>query len=80
MPRFNSLQLVLTGFTSRVDYIVDGLIRVSMFTSHREDVLLTSWAIGKAHLAGTEQTVTSWTNPTYLKCIHMVVEFDYTLW
>jgi hypothetical protein len=36
--------------------------------------------IGKAHLAGTEQIVMSWTNPTYLKSIHMVVEFDYTLW
>jgi hypothetical protein len=31
-------------------------------------------------LAYSEQIVTSWTNPTYLKGIHMVVEFDYTLW
>jgi hypothetical protein len=60
--------------------IVGGLIRVYMFTSHREDVLLTSWAIGKAHLVGTEQIVTSWMNLMYLKGIHMVVEFDYTLW
>jgi hypothetical protein len=79
MPRFNSLRLASTGFTSRIDIIrwlsPSGLC----FTSHREDVFITSWIFSNSQLAGTEWIVTSWTNPTWLKSIHMFVDIEYTL-
>jgi hypothetical protein len=79
MPRFNSNSLRLRVYLpsrSRCRWLNSGIclpLIERMFC-------LRVGQIGKAHLAGTEQIVTSWTNPTYLKGIHMVVEFDYTLW
>jgi hypothetical protein len=58
MPRFNSLRLASTGFTSRIDIFrwlsPSGLC----FTSHGEDVFITSWIFSNSQLTGTEWILT----------------------